>query len=106
MLPVPMPIESAPSNVNHHIHFTLAFCQNITKDSQLYPQCKNFGTMPEYATAKGKFLGTIDKRWSDTSAAQFRNNFDIPNNIQPTNITQSSIPFATINCYNLNDELA
>lgn len=58
MAPVPMPIESQPSNINHRMLITLG--KNVPTKMQ---DPKNFGTLPENATGTG-YLGAADMMWS------------------------------------------
>lgn len=86
MAPVPMPIESQPSNINHRILVTL---QSTVNSKMRDP--RNFGNMPENTTGQG-YLGAADMMWSEQGAAQIRANFAIPAGAK-ANVNQSSIPF-------------
>ncbi|CAL6092753.1 ABC_transporter family protein [Hexamita inflata] len=88
MIPNPMPIESQPENINHHMHFTLT--TNVSADT-----IKFFGNLPENAQGTG-FIGAADRKWTaNNEKAQLRAQYAIPENIN-CSITQSQIPFATI----------
>ncbi|CAL6065314.1 ABC_transporter family protein [Hexamita inflata] len=88
MIPNPMPIESQPENINHHMHFTLT--TNVSADT-----VKFFGTLPENAQGTG-YIGAADRKWTaNNEKAQLRAQYAIPENIN-CSITQSQIPFATI----------
>ncbi|CAL6087059.1 ABC_transporter family protein [Hexamita inflata] len=88
MIPNPMPVESQPENINHHMHFTLT--TNVSAESVKY-----FGTLPENAQGTG-YIGAADRKWTaNNEKAQLRVQYQIPENIN-CSITQSQIPFATV----------
>ncbi|CAL6005866.1 ABC_transporter family protein [Hexamita inflata] len=88
LIPNPMPVESQPANINHHMHFTLT--TNVSAESVKY-----FGTLPENTQGTG-YIGAADRKWTmNNEKAQLRAQYSIPENIN-CSITQSQIPFATV----------